>query len=395
VDAADRQVSAAAEIDGHAAGAPAIALRGTWSVETTPPGWLAGARASWNALLARSDADPVFSSWEWIASASDTLGGARGAHIVAVRRAGELVALMPLFRVRSRASLGMTAWSLALAERTGADYADVVCARSAEAGVAEALARWLLRERGWARIAITDVRPDSVARAVARRMSAEAAVDDAPGNACPRIALDAGFDAWLRDRFTRKHRYNVKRQLRQAEDGGLRLVVHDGPDAFGRGYPVLAALHLERKRAQRVVSTFAEGAAAGFHRLAARRLASAGSMQVAILESNGVPLAAASALRGRDALYYFQTGVSQAGLEAGAGTTLLLMLVRRAATDGVRAVDMLKGDEPYKATFATGVVQQRTVAITPRNAIGAAQRLAARAYRRLAHGVDRRRLGLP
>ena len=68
-----------------------------WSTEE----WQAG-KTDWDALLARSDADPLFLSWEWLTRWWECYGGrlACAPDVLAFYRRGTLVGLAPLYHRR-------------------------------------------------------------------------------------------------------------------------------------------------------------------------------------------------------------------------------------------------------------------------------------------------------
>lgn len=328
--------------------------------------WLRGASGIWADLLRRSDANPVFMSWEWISSWMETLVDAADGRILGAYAGDRLLAVTPLVAKASYATLWGGHVSLAGVEQTGADYSDIVCVRGHEDEVAQAVAAWLVARNDWVQCEFRDVLPTAIVRHMAALMAGGNVMEDGIGNPCPRTSLGNGWLGMLRDRFESKRRYNIQRQLRLAEEReGLRLVLHDTPEAVLRAFPTIVKLHNERKAAQGIKSAFSEPERLNFHLRAAIKLAetSRGAF-VATLESPRQALSAAYCLRSNRSLYYFQTGVSSTGSARGAGSTLLYMLLRWAANEGYDWFDFLKGDEDYKRAWATHHVEQRAIRVT-------------------------------
>lgn len=327
--------------------------------------WVDGASDAWTDLLRQSDANPVFMSWGWVSSWLETFGDKTDARILGLYEGDHLVALVPLCAKRSVATIWGKHLSLAGMEQVGADYSDLLCVQGYETVVAEVVVEWLRQCNDWTQCEFLDVLPNSMVRRVTKLMIADAVVEDLPGSECPRASLTGGWQGLLRDRFDRKRRYNIERQIRLAEEKeGLRLVFHDTPDAIARAFPVLVSLHDERKDAQGIKSSFSRPDRRDFHTRAALRLSESRAAFVATLESQRGVVGAAYCLRDTKNVYYFQTGMSATGAALGAGSTLLYMLIRWAANQGYEWFDFLKGDEGYKKPWATDCVEQRIVTVT-------------------------------
>lgn len=334
-------------------------------VRELEPNWVRGASDAWTELLRHSDANPVFMSWAWISSWLDTIGDKADARILGLYEGDRLVALVPLCAKRSAATLWGKRLSLAGTGQVGADYSDLLCAHGYEAVVAEVVAEWLKECSDWTQCEFLDVLPNSMVRRVGKLMAADTAVEDLTGSVCPRASLTCGWQGLLRDRFDRKRRYNIERQIRLSEEKEkLRLVFHDSPDTIMRAFPILVSLHNERKAAQGIKSSFSRPDRCDFHARAALKLSESRAAFIATLESQQGIIGAAYCLRDSKSVYYFQTGLSACGAALGAGSTLLYMLIRWASSQGYEWFDFLKGDEEYKKPWATDRVQQRVIRVT-------------------------------
>jgi CelD/BcsL family acetyltransferase involved in cellulose biosynthesis len=327
--------------------------------------WIVGAENAWSEVLRHSDASPVFTSWAWISSWLETLGSKMEVHILGVFEKDQLIALLPLCATRWAGTIWGKQLSLAGVGQGGADYGDILCKRGYENLVAETAAGWLTRCNDWNRCEFADVLPNSVARRVTRLMATDCVVGDYSGSVCPRVSLIGGWEKLLRNQFDKKHRYNILRQVRLAEEKQeLHLLFHETPDALAQTFPILVHLHNERKVNQRVKSAFSQPQCLRFHGRAAVKLARSGSAFIATLQAGQEIVSAAYCFRDSQRLYYFQTGMSAKGAVLGAGSTLLYMLIRWAANQGYEWFDFLKGEEDYKRPWATERVEQRVVRVT-------------------------------
>src|SRR6185503_5081291 len=95
-----------------------------------------------------------------------------------------------------------------------------------------------------------------------------------------------------------------------------------------------------------------------------------GAARLGILSIGGEPVAAAYGFKHRGRFAYYQAGLLPAWRRRSAGTVVMVELMRHAAGEGVRELDFLRGDETYKAIWAT--TARATVAVTARRATGLA-----------------------
>src|SRR5712692_8540819 len=83
-------------------------------------------RTEWNDLLAASDADCVFLTWEWLFTWWKHFGAGLRLAILAVRDRGELVGIAPL---ALRRRLGFPVLEFLGSGLVGSDYVDVIVRR--------------------------------------------------------------------------------------------------------------------------------------------------------------------------------------------------------------------------------------------------------------------------
>ncbi|MGH8324505.1 MAG: hypothetical protein ACRETD_12025, partial [Steroidobacteraceae bacterium] len=145
----------------------------TWTAEE-----FASSRETWDRLLAASDADPLFMSWDWQwrwwRHHADALGATL--HLLAIYTpAGELVGLAPfysrtvvvrrLFTVCRMELIGI-AWRNSQA--VFSDYLDLIAVRARRDAVVVCVAGWLAGAQFWQELVLACARPDSLAAQLAR-----------------------------------------------------------------------------------------------------------------------------------------------------------------------------------------------------------------------------------
>lgn len=112
---------------------------------------LAALAPQWNALLAESNADCIFLTWEWIDAWLDAVHPQARLCTAAVRDGDRLTAIAPLYRTSMRL-LGMLEYPTlrVLGDVfSGAEYGDWIIRRGDEVQGARALLRGLAADRAW------------------------------------------------------------------------------------------------------------------------------------------------------------------------------------------------------------------------------------------------------
>jgi len=329
-------------------------------------GW-EDARPDWIALGERSGS--IFATWEWADAWREHLGGGATPVFHRAVRDGSTVALVPLVEQR-RGPLRILRF---VGHGPSDELGPVHAAGDREAGaraLASALeaARWhvFLGERldgdgDW---------PRTLGRPVLRH------------EASPVIRLDGGWDDYLATR-SRNHRGNVRRAERQlAEQHDVVFRLADAGSLHG-DLDTLIALHRLRWGAG---SSAFEGGREAFHRAFAAVALDRGWLRLWTLELDGTAVAAWYGFRFGDAEWFYQSGRDPAWDRESVGTVLLAHTIRSAVEDGVPCYRLLRGDEGYKARFATADPGLDTIAVG-RGALGRGAIAAANGVARLPTGL--------
>jgi hypothetical protein len=188
----------------------------------------------WNGLLARSDADPLFLSWEWLTHwwhcFGDTL--AASAEIRAFYRGSELVGIAPLYRrhivrkgVVPVSSVQLIGLSWRDPEPLMSEYLDVIAARGEAAAVRQACAQALLHEPAWSESVIGFTPAGSEWREAFRsqRRGGPQYIRMLDRSTSYQADLSRGFPAYLRGlgQSTRRSLWGLRRRL--ADYGAVRF----------------------------------------------------------------------------------------------------------------------------------------------------------------------------
>ncbi|MGE0453601.1 MAG: GNAT family N-acetyltransferase [Vicinamibacteria bacterium] len=310
-------------------------------------------KPEWQALLAQSDADGLFLTWEWLRTWWCHLGGRRRLCLIAVRRAGELIALAPfaadagpLARVLPRAGfLGTGA--------VGSDYLDVIVRRGAEPEAGEALAGEL--ERCESPLELRQLCESSSLGRVLPRLAARGwTVEQRAADVCPFISLEGhSWDSYLAT-LGREHRYNLRRRLRQLErEGELRFERVADDERRGAALAALVALHRERWRGRGGSQAFGAAGVAAFHEEFSRLALARGWLRLFALRLDGRLAAGLYGFRYGRTFYYYQLGWDPSFATRSIGLVALGLAIRAAIEEGAAEFDLLHGSEAYKFQWAS------------------------------------------
>ncbi len=314
----------------------------------------------WNDLLHRSAADTIFLTVEFQRTWWRCLGEGELA-ILAVRDAGELVGIAPLFAVtnphgqRVLATVGCT---------EVADYLDWIAARGREEAVYAALVDYLAGAAApaWDVLDLCNIHQDSPtltllpALAQTRGWTVSVSKEDV----CPILYLPKTWEEYLQ-MLDGKQRHELRRKLRRAEaEPELRWYIvgaeHD-LEAEVEGFLTLMAASTPAKAA------FLTPQMRDFFRSWARVAYDAGWLQLAFLEIAGRKAAAYFNFVYNNCVMVYNSGLDWAVFpQFSAGIVLIAHCIRHAIEQGYEVFDFMQGDERYKYDLGGQDVQvQRLV----------------------------------
>jgi CelD/BcsL family acetyltransferase involved in cellulose biosynthesis len=352
-------------------------LRGTVWNEAD---FLAG-RDAWTALLARSGADPLFQSWDWVncwwRHHAALLGGQL--RVFAFHApAGELVGLAPFYLHPAR-HLGLVRTRrlqlLGAAWRTDAavfsEYLDVIAATEARAPLAAALRAALEADPHWDELVLTNVRHDSMAAQLAQDLGARAYTRRMEKLPAWSIPLPASFDLFTTQLASNTRRKLLHQRSKLADARFVELAPSEWPAALER---------LERLVARRW-GPGDRGPSQAFHAELVGSL-DRNAVRLSEVRSSGACVSVMLNIRAGGTEYYLQSGFDPTfarGLSP--GYLHLGYAIEAACRDGVRTFDLLAGrglHRDYKRDLAADGRLLTTFHVLRRGPLRALFRLADR-----------------
>jgi CelD/BcsL family acetyltransferase involved in cellulose biosynthesis len=305
----------------------------------------------WNELLRSSEANCPFLTWEWLHTWWKHLGGASALRILAVRDAGELVAIAPLHEVA-----GSISWFSRLeflgTGHAGSDYLDLIVRKGREPEALHALTQFA-RDRSEA-LRFDHLSSVSLAAQLAGRLSNEGwSSTTTPHGTCPVIRL-AGhtWDSYLAT-LGPAHRANVRRRMKglgQRFEVGFEPITSDADRR--EALAALAAFHDHRYVGRGGSTAFSSPELRAFHEDATRRAMDRGWLRLYSLRLNGALAAVMYGFSYNGRFYFYQHGFDEAYRQHSVGLVLMALTIRAAIDEGLHEFDMLWGVEPYKWLWA-------------------------------------------
>ena len=246
----------------------------------------------WNALLARSEADPLFQSWGWLTHWWQCYGDplARPPHILAFYRDATLVGLAPLYfrHVRRGGLVARSVQLIGLAWRDPkpliSEYLDVIATPNDAAEVRDACLRVLLSEEpAWQELVfgLTAAGPQWRESVAAHGPTHGYYIRQLDRSISYQASLGGDFHAYLGNlsQSTRRSVWNLRRRLEGHGTVRLELL---GPNDIATGFADLNRLHELRWRKPAF-----SGKRLAFHTELGRRLAVAGELVLSRLRVGG------------------------------------------------------------------------------------------------------------
>lgn len=253
---------------------------------------------------------------------------------VAAWRGGELAALAPLYREEESARLLPLGIGLS-------DDLDALSASDAGSGVGPAVLGALAGD-DWALLSLEELAPGGAALGWALPPGWSDVV--LPQSRCPTLA-------WGEEGPLAAVPAGKRRKLRMARHRAERrggVVELATPETAPAHLDALFHLHALRWESRGEAGVLADPAVQRFHRDATPRLAAAGLLHASLLRIDGHVAGAFHGLRRGQALYAYLGGFDPAFAFESPGTVLIGHALDALAAGGGGALNLLRGEEPYK-----------------------------------------------
>ena len=322
-------------------------------------------RSEWTDLVRHSSANYPFLSWEWLHAWWIHLGGMSRLQILTARGDdGRLIGVAPLCASRGRwpwlsqLEFLATGWA-------GSDYLDLIVRRGFEDDCAAAFAGWL-QARGQT-VRLDHLRPSALAGMLADELTLHHWTrESARSGICPYATLQGhSWESYVEtlrpSQRTRCRRY--LNTLQQKFDVRFARV-----DTEAQRQEVLSALvefHNERWASSGGSTAFQTPELQAFHHDVTSRALDAGWLRLFSLRLNDTISAVTYCFHVNRKFYLYQHGFNARFWQYSVGVVVLALTIRSAIEEGASEFDMLYGEEPYKALWASETRQLDRIELFP------------------------------
>lgn len=299
---------------------------------------LASIHPEWVDLLSRCPEPVPFLHPTWQRVWLQEFAASRELLLLTVRDGAALLGVAPLLRDDSRLSF--------VGHYSICDYMDFVVAPERPGDVCSALLEALLQEP-WSELELRGLREGSatLAELVPRARDVGLHVDQEREAVAPRVDLPASWEEYQAS-LNKKDRHELRRKLRRLQAAGeLELRVYTEVEDVEAHLPLLLRMMIESRSDK--AAFMSEQMGRFFHRMAPA-LAREGLVRVYELELDTKPVAAVLCLDHGGRLFMYNSGYDPEYAQLAVGLASKAYCLRDAIECGRRAVDFLRGHEPYK-----------------------------------------------
>jgi CelD/BcsL family acetyltransferase involved in cellulose biosynthesis len=317
--------------------------------------------------------------------------GAAGALASPVATSGRrLLGVLPAWRARG--PLGLPTLRLLGDGIVGSDHLGVVGRAEDAPAATAAIADWIVATSTRVRfdgVTAGDRLVGALSEAATRR-GARLRVEPLLGSPFLDLRAAPDFDRWL-DALPRGAGAQLRRRRRWLERRpGFAITVARSEEEVAAAIDALFALHASRWAGAGGSEGIRGRTVRDFHRDAARALARRDEARVWLLAVEGAPRAALYGFERGGRFSFYQSGLDPAWRPRSVGTVLLCAAIEDAVRRGLSEFDFLRGDEDYKARFASGrrqLLRLRLDSGLAARSVDAVERAARRLRRLAAEGL--------
>ena len=331
-------------------------------------------RSEWNQLLANSQADCLFLTWEWLHTWWKHLGNGRRLFVITVRRGDQLIALAPL-AIRRTWPARISIVEFLGTGSVGSDYLDFIIHRAFEPAALDAVIRFL--DRTGLTLRLPSVKEDSNVASLAVPILADLgwSVRVTPMQVCPFIDFAGGtFDGYLAS-IGSSNRYNFRRRLRNLQKlHEVRFDHASSDEERRRALQHVIDLHLGRWAERGGSDAFHETGLITFHHEFSALAHERGWLRLRVLKVDGKTVGAFYGFRYADKYSFYQSGFDQAFSRHSVGLVTLGLTIKEAIDEGAAEYDFLHGDESYKFLWTREVRPLFRYDLYPSGVLGRLQR---------------------
>ena len=319
-------------------------------------------KSEWNELLAQSDSDTIFLTWEWLYTWWSVYKANYRLFLLTIRdEDNKLIAIGP-FKIALRKALpGFLRHAIVEfigdAEDVIPEYLDVIIHCGCEKVASRIIADYLLNSNHIDLVNLKPIRSSSIFSKILKERFANYRFPtvDQIYSKCPVAHLPDTWNEFLLSR-SRNFRKKSKEYLRVCKrDLDFHMLSTTSRDQLPSSMRDLAALHRKRWKDTGKSKSFKSNQYTKFHSMIAHRFLDNGWLRLMFLLDEETPIAAIYCFLYGHQYYFYQSGRNTAYDKYRVGFVLMNMAIRRAISEKAVLFDFLTGEEEYKYRWADDV----------------------------------------
>lgn len=313
-------------------------------------------RSAWNAVVAKSETNTVFQTYEWFSSWLSVFRERHHPCFILAYDGAELVGIAPF------ASKDGT---LRFASDTHADYCDVIAGHRKRDVIRAVLGMVVDKHAACDSVALNNIPESSSTVALLQELAPGVGLRSLVRGtvACPTVILDqvpGGARALLRkDSLQRPYTHFLREGTTTFRN------VTDIAEAC-RLLPHFFEQHIDRWHGEKHRSLFNETDNQRFYEKLMRQLLPTGWLVFSVVDQGGEPVAFHYGFSYGDTFLWYKPSFDIRRQKQSPGSVMLRFLIEQAIQQGKKEFDFTVGDEPFKRRYSNAVRYNTNVMLTSR-----------------------------
>jgi CelD/BcsL family acetyltransferase involved in cellulose biosynthesis len=309
-------------------------------------------RELWNDLLAKSDCNSAFLTWEWLLTWWRHFGKGRELVILLAQEDEDIIAAAPLMY----SNYDLTAFKIKKMEFLGTehtDYRNFVLTRRK----VECMKSFMnhIYNLNWDFLHLKQI-PETASSVLSlSRICDKNFLESRRVSGCSfYIPLCASVDEfWKKQAGT--HRHNIRRRLRRLKENfDISYERCNSINSLPQAIDTLINLHQKRWALVGEEGSFRSDLRfAGFLLDVSKAFVENGRLHFSFMKANAEPVSAAICFEYNNTFYYYHSGYDPSYSRFGVGSLLIAHLIEEAIHDGMSMFDFLNGAEAYKRNWTS------------------------------------------
>ncbi|MEX0721749.1 MAG: GNAT family N-acetyltransferase [Balneolaceae bacterium] len=340
----------------------------------------------WEELTDESDYF-IYQTFEWNRVWWDYFGTGKQLHILALYKEGKLMGLIPLFwdtitlyDFKVYSSLRFLGSSVSQPDGENlkglhpySDYLDIIIRPGHEKSVISSFIKYIEQQNlDFNEIVLDEIPECSTLWSTLLPALHKKGIDYSVENSseCPWVKLEGTWDDYQQS-LSKKSRYNNNRALRMVDEDsekGFHIREAENSQELYQSFDLLVKLHQDRWNQLGFPGVFAEKRMYNFQRKIVSSFFKKGWVQIRMAEpvhDAGNTIAVDLLFKYKKHVYLVHRALDQDSpfSKAGPGNVLLSVAIKKAADNGYKTLDFLRGTENFKFRTANTVAQNKQIVI--------------------------------